>query len=61
VTLRADVEGDGYPEFAREELRLVVHGAATAAVEFDGERLEAQDGRVTIANAGTAFAVEFDV
>jgi alpha-glucosidase len=61
VTLRADTEGDGYPEFAREELRLVVHGAAPAAVELDGERLEAQDGRVTIANAGTAFAVEFDV
>jgi alpha-glucosidase len=61
VTLRADVEGDGYPEFAREELRLVVHGAAPAAVRVDGRDVEARDGRVAIANAGTAFAVEFDV
>ena len=28
VTLRADVEGDGYPEFAREAFHLVRHGAA---------------------------------
>jgi alpha-glucosidase len=61
VTLRADVEGDGYPEFAREELRLVVHGAAPAAVTVDGAEVVARDGRVAIANAGTAFAVEFDV
>ena len=61
VTLRAEVEGDGYPEFAREELRLVLHGAAPAAVEVDGARVEAHGGRVAIANAGTGFAVEFDV
>ncbi len=28
VTLRAEVDGDGYPEFAREAFVLVVHGAA---------------------------------
>jgi alpha-glucosidase len=61
VSLRAEVEGDGYPEFAREELRLVVHGAAPAAVELDGAPVQARDGRVAIANTGTAFAVEFDV
>ncbi|MEA2381134.1 MAG: alpha-glucosidase [Solirubrobacteraceae bacterium] len=61
VTLRAEVEGDGYPEFARDELRLVVHGAAPAALEVDGARVEARGGRVAIANAATGFAVEFDV
>jgi alpha-glucosidase len=61
VTVRAEVEGDGYPEFAREAFRLVVHGAAPAAVEVDGERVETRDGRVAIANAGTGFAVELDV
>ncbi len=27
LTLRADVEGDGYPEFARQQFDVVVHGA----------------------------------
>src|SRR3954469_2001491 len=48
VTLRGDVEGDGYPEFAREAFRLVVHGAGA-------------ERRKEIANAGTGFAVELDV
>jgi alpha-glucosidase len=61
VALRAEVEGDGYPEFAREELRLVVHGAAPAAMEVDGADVETRDGRVAFANAGTAFTLEFDV
>jgi alpha-glucosidase len=61
VTLRAEVEGDGYPEFAREAFVLVVHGAAPATVTVDGEALEVRDGRVAIANAGTGFAAEFGV
>ena len=32
MTLRAEVEGDGYPEFAREAFHLVLHGAAPEAV-----------------------------
>jgi alpha-glucosidase len=42
LTLRAEVEGDGYPEFAREAFRVVLHG---------GEEQ-------TIANAGEPFTVE---
>jgi len=61
VTLRADVDGDGYPEFAREAFVLVVHGAAPATVTVDGEALEVRDGRVAIANAGTGFAAELGV
>jgi alpha-glucosidase len=61
VTVRADVDGDGYPEFAREAFELVVHGAAPAAVTFDGAEVRMREGRVTVANAGTGFAVELDV
>jgi len=61
VTLRADVDGDGYPEFAREAFVLVVHGADPATVTVDGEALAVRDGRVAIANAGTGFAAEFGV
>ena len=59
VTVRADADGDGYPEFAREAFELVLHGAAPEAVEVDGERLEVRDGRVRIANAGTGFALRY--
>jgi alpha-glucosidase len=47
VTLRGEVEGDGYPEFAREAFHVVVHGAGAAR-------------REEIANAGTAFTFEFE-
>src|SRR6476619_188662 len=59
VTLSAEVDGDGYPEFAREAFVLVVHGAGPATVTVDGEALALRDGRVEIANAGTGFAAEF--
>ena len=61
VTLRAEVEGGGYPEFAREAFHLVLHGAAPEAVVVDGERVAACDGRVVIPNAGTAFTAAFGV
>ena len=61
LTLRADVDGDGYPEFAREAFRLVVHGAAPATVRLDGEGVAARDGRFVIPNAGTGFTAEFEV
>jgi alpha-glucosidase len=48
VTVRGAVEGDGYPEFAREAFVLVLHGGT-------GER------RTEIPNAGTAVEVELDV
>jgi alpha-glucosidase len=61
VTMRAEVEGDGYPEFAREAFVLVLHGAAPAAVRIDGAEVAVRDGRVEMTNAGTGFALEFDV
>jgi alpha-glucosidase len=48
VTLRGEVAGDGYPEFAREAFHVVVHGAGA-------------ERREEIPNAGTAFAFDVDV
>jgi alpha-glucosidase len=61
VSVSAEVEGDGYPEFAREAFELVLHGAAPEVVDVDGRDVAVREGRVTIANAGTGFAVGFDV
>ena len=60
VELRAEVEGEGYPEFARQELHLVVHGAAPSVVRLDGEELDATDGRFVLPNSGSGFLVELD-
>jgi alpha-glucosidase len=48
VTLDAHVEGDGYPEFAREAFHLVVHGAETGTT-------------AVIANSGESFSTELEV
>ncbi|HWT22603.1 MAG TPA: TIM-barrel domain-containing protein, partial [Solirubrobacteraceae bacterium] len=58
VTVRAEVDGDGYPEFARTAFRLVVHGAAPATVRVDGTDVERRDGRFEIPNAGETFTAE---
>lgn len=61
VTVQAEVEGDGYPQFAREAFHLVIHGAAPDTVLVDGERMATRHGRVTIPNAGTGFTARFDL
>jgi alpha-glucosidase len=45
IEVRAAVEGDGYPEFARTAFELIVHGADA--------------GPFTIADAGTGFELQF--
>jgi alpha-glucosidase len=64
VRIRGEVSGEGFPDFAREAFRLVVHGASpsalTGAEAFEGERYEAgDDGAFRLPNAGTGFVVEF--
>jgi alpha-glucosidase len=59
VTVRAAVEGDGYPEFARETFALVLHGAAPQTVLVDGAETPVRDGRVVFPNAGDGFTAEF--
>ena len=59
ATLAATVDGDGYPEFAREAFELVLHGDAPAAIESGGKQLPVREGRARIANAGTAFTARW--
>jgi alpha-glucosidase len=61
VTLSAEVEGDGYPEFRRESFRLVVHGASPSVVRLDGRDVERVDDGFHLPNAGTGFRVELSL
>jgi alpha-glucosidase len=60
VTVHAAVEGDGFPEFAREAFHLILHGAAPATVLLDGDERPVRDGHVALRNAGSGFTVELD-
>ena len=60
LTLRADVEGDGYPEHAREAFQLIVHGAMPEAVRLDGEVVQRSGDGFRLATAGRGFTVELD-
>jgi alpha-glucosidase len=61
VTLAAEVDGDGYPEHAREAFELVLHGADPDTVIQDGSRVTPHDGRYRIRDSGAGFSVEFEV
>jgi alpha-glucosidase len=61
VEVLAEVEGEGYPEFARESFRLVVRGATPERVRIDGDVVELDGHSVTFANAGTGFTAELDL
>jgi alpha-glucosidase len=58
VTLHARVNGDGYPEFARQAFHLVVHGATPATALLDGTRVEAGTPGFVIPNSGQDFTIE---
>ena len=61
VSLRVSVEGDGYPEFAREQFQLYVRGADVSTVAVDGSQVPSREGRFVIPNAGERFALEFEL
>ena len=61
LELRARVDGEGYPEFAREAFHLVVHGAAPASVRLDGTEVALADGRFVLPNGGTDLVVELEL
>ena len=61
VTVQAKVTGDGYPEFAREQFTLVVHGAQPATATLDGNEISGSDGRFLLPNAGTGFTLELAI
>jgi alpha-glucosidase len=58
VTVRAEVEGDGYPAFARHRFDLIVHGEVADDVLIDGTRRTLEGGRIQLSNNGNAFTVE---
>jgi alpha-glucosidase len=58
VTVRALVDGDGYPDFARRQFDLIVHGSVADTVTVDGTDGELIDGRVALANNGNDVAIE---
>ena len=59
VTIRAEVTGDGYPEFARERFRLVLHGASPRTIRLAGVDVAGDDRGFDVPNAGTGFVAEF--
>ncbi|GAA1242086.1 glycoside hydrolase family 31 protein [Oryzihumus leptocrescens] len=60
VTVDASVEGQGYPEFARQAFHLVVHGATPSAVTVDGTEVAVTDGSFRIPNTGNGFRASFE-
>ena len=56
--MRAEVDGEGYPEFARRQFDLVIHGPVSDTVLVDGSQREIAGGRIIVPNEGSAFTVE---
>ena len=61
LQLRADVDGEGYPEFAREAVPPRRARGQPASVRLDGEDVPAVDGAFPLPNAGRGMVVEIDV
>lgn len=62
VTLRADVDGQGFTGFVRRGFRMVVHGASPATVELDGADLPpTNEGTFALPVAARPFTIAFDV
>lgn len=55
LTLVAQRSGDGFPEFRRQALRVVLRGARATAAELGGRTLPIEDGAVRFENAGEPF------
>jgi len=61
VRLHGETQGEGYPEFARRQFRIVLEGATPLTVRHDGAQVPYADGGVVLPNAGEALSVEFEV
>jgi alpha-glucosidase len=61
LTLRADVDGDGYPEFARQQFDVVIHGAVIEALALDGDQRHFDGDPIVIRNDGSSFVLELRV
>jgi alpha-glucosidase len=61
ISVRADVTGDGYPEFRRQQFQLVVHGGSPAVVRLDGDEVSRDGSHFVLDNRGADFLLEFSV
>jgi len=58
ITLRANVTGSGYPEFARRRFVLNFHGVRPCQFTVDGKVQSAAATTLVVANDGKSFVVE---
>jgi alpha-glucosidase len=58
ITLRANVTGSGYPEFARRRFVLNFHGVRPCQFTVDGKVQSAAATTLVVANDGKSFLVE---
>jgi alpha-glucosidase len=56
LTVKAEVSGDGYPEFRRERFVLVLHGAPPDTGRLDDAMITGSNGRFEIPNRGSDFS-----
>ena len=61
LTLVGEVDGDGYPEHAREELHVMVHGSAPGTADFDGDSIASSDGQFVLRVRDRGFALSLEV
>ncbi len=61
MTLNAAVEGDGFPEFAREAFHLVFHGGTPDRIELDGVEITGTGDHFALPNTGSGFVVELEL
>ncbi len=59
LRVRADVAGNGFPEFQRRRFQVIFHGSAVERVEVAGIERRASNGQIEIENAGEAFDLSF--
>ncbi|HEX2786153.1 MAG TPA: TIM-barrel domain-containing protein [Ilumatobacteraceae bacterium] len=59
ITVRSEIDGDGYPTFVRRQFDLVIHGTVAGVVIVDGTQRTFEGARFGLANDGKAFTIEF--
>lgn len=57
ITLTATVRGNGFAEFVREAVTLVIHGVQPVSITVNGERHAVVGEQVTFADHGQGFVV----
>jgi alpha-glucosidase len=61
ISLRATVEGEGYPEFRREAFRVVLHGPHTDHARLDGTDVTLQRGVLEVPDSGQGFTLDLEL